>query len=151
MTSSHGSFTPYSIEVIMKKCLATVVLCLSAFSASAGPITQSFAIPAAFSDPAGMALHILSMSPDDQHDLALWTASQEGARDLPVLWDGPALNSPVASVSSAPLRASPRDAKANMFVTPTPDPFAFLLLSVALSLCTYMLRRTRLSALPACG
>jgi hypothetical protein len=145
----------------MNKFLPTVVLCLSALTASAGPILQSPAtdgwdrtVTAALSDPAGMALHILSMSSDEQRDLALWTASQDGARDLPAAWEGQPTTVPVASVSSAPLHAASAEAtrhpEGRLPGSPAPDPLAFLMLSAALTACTYALRRTRVSGPAAC-
>ncbi len=151
----------------MKKMIPTLVLCLSALTANAGPILQSAAeaapnagwdgaVTAALSDPARMALHILSMSSDQQRDLALWTASQDGVRDLPAVWEGAAFNGPVASVSSASLHASsgqlaPRPHPRRMGGIPASDPLAFLMLSAALTACAYALRRVRISGAAACG
>ncbi|MES2760523.1 MAG: hypothetical protein V4693_24385 [Pseudomonadota bacterium] len=130
----------------------TVALCLSALTASAGPITQG----ASQGEPVQPGLHILAMSAAEQLDLDLWNRAVASARELPTLWEGAAFNGPVASVRSAPVGAPAADltgSGANMrsLFAPGPSPFSFMLLAAGLALGSYTLRRTRISELAACG
>jgi hypothetical protein len=133
-------------------CFTIVALCLSTLTATAGTITQS----SSQGDSSEPGLHILAMSAADQLDMALWSRSVAAARELPALWEGAVFNGPVASVSSAPLGAPSVDlaggpSNLNMLFAPGPSPFSFMLLAAGLALGSYTLRRTRLSALAACG
>jgi hypothetical protein len=138
----------------MKKtsCFSIVALCLCTLTASAGTLAQS-ALQSEAPEP---GLHILAMSPAEQLDFALWTRGAAAARELPALWEGVVFNGPVASVRSAPLGAPAGELASgpsglNTLFAPGPSPFSFMLLAAGLALGSYALRRTRISALAACG
>jgi hypothetical protein len=151
MTSSHGFSLPSPTEVIMNKasCFSLLALCLGSLTATAGTITQS----ASLADPSAPALHLLAMSASDQLDLALWDRGVAAARELPALWHGAVFNGPVASVRSAAASAvlATESSPSGDLFAPGPSPFSFMLLASGLALGSYTLRRTRLSALAACG